>query len=69
MAEEGESLLHAAQKNGIDLEGACGGKQVCSTCHCILEHKIYTELEEPSEDELETLDHAYGLRDTSRLGC
>ena len=68
-AREGESLLEVAHNNGVELEGACEQALACSTCHCILQDEIYDELEEPCEDELDLLDLAFGLTETSRLGC
>ena len=65
----GESILRAAQRHDIDLEGACEGVCACSTCHVILEDHFYDSLPEPSEDEEDMLDMAFGLTDTSRLGC
>ena len=65
----GESLLQVAHQNDIDLEGACEGVCACSTCHLILPKELYDTLEEPSEDEEDMLDMAFGLTDTSRLGC
>jgi ferredoxin len=41
----------------------------CSTCHVILEDKLYSKLAEPSDDENDMLDLAFALTDTSRLGC
>lgn len=68
-AELGDNLLKLAHKNKIDLEGACDCSLACSTCHVILEDKLYDELEEPSEEEFNLLDRASGLTPTSRLGC
>lgn len=66
----GESLLQVAQRNDIELEGACEGVCACSTCHVIFEDEIFDNLlEEASEDEEDMLDMAYGLTETSRLGC
>jgi len=66
----GESLLQVAQRNDIDLEGACEGVCACSTCHIIVPgYDNYDSLEEPSEDEEDMLDMAFGLTETSRLGC
>lgn len=57
-------------RNDIELEGACEGSLACSTCHVIvLDDKFYQELPEPSDDENDMLDLAFGLTDTSRLGC
>jgi len=66
----GESLLQVAQRNDINLEGACEGVCACSTCHIIVPgYDNYDSLEEPSEDEEDMLDMANGLTETSRLGC
>ena len=68
-AREGESLLHVAQQNGVELEGLCQSAQNCGTCHCILENQIYDRLESPLEEEEDLLEYTYGLTTTSRLGC
>ena len=68
-ADLGLSILEVAHKNGIDLEGACEGSLACSTCHIILEKDSFEELPEPSEEEEDMLDLAFGLTHTSRLGC
>ncbi|KAE8210727.1 hypothetical protein CF327_g5441 [Tilletia walkeri] len=68
-ANEGDDLLTLAHAYGIDLEGACEGSVACSTCHVILDSDVYDLLEEPSDDENDMLDLAFGLTDTSRLGC
>lgn len=65
----GTTVLEAAHNNNISLEGACEGSLACSTCHVILEEDTYNKLEEPSEDEEDMLDLAFGLTPTSRLGC
>ena len=68
-AEHGLSLLEVAHNNGIDLEGACEGSLACSTCHIVLEKSFFDSLPEPSEEEEDMLDLAFGLTHTSRLGC
>ena len=65
----GRSILEIAHANGIDIEGACEGCMACSTCHVIVDPEWYGRLEEPSEDEEDMLDLAFGLTATSRLGC
>jgi ferredoxin-2, mitochondrial len=65
----GESLLQTAHRNDIELEGACEGVCACSTCHLIMPLDLYDRLEEASEDEEDMLDMAFGLTETSRLGC
>ena len=68
-AKVGESFLQVAHRHGIDLEGACEGVCACSTCHLIFPMDVYDELPESSEDEEDMLDMAFGLTETSRLGC
>jgi 2Fe-2S ferredoxin len=65
----GTTVLEAAHNNNIDLEGACEGSLACSTCHVIVDKNFYEKLENPSEDEEDMLDLAFGLTPTSRLGC
>mmetsp|Transcript_9215 Transcript_9215/g.10613 ORF Transcript_9215/g.10613 Transcript_9215/m.10613 type:complete len:191 (-) Transcript_9215:1714-2286(-) len=68
-AKVGQNLLRVAQKNDVELEGACECSIACSTCHVILEPEFYDSLEEACEDEEDMLDMAFGLTETSRLGC
>lgn len=68
-APEGISLLEVAHKNNVNLEGACEGSLACSTCHVVVDEQYFDVLEEPSEDEEDMLDLAFGLTHTSRLGC
>lgn len=49
--------------------GACERSCACSTCHVILPQELYDILPEPEDDENDMLDMAFGLTDTSRLGC
>ena len=67
---DGDNLLDIAQANDLEMEGACGGSCACSTCHVIVEgEELYDKMEEPSDDENDMLDLAFGLTETSRLGC
>jgi len=68
-AEEGKSLLEVAHENDIELEGACGGELACSTCHVVFSPELFAKLPEKKEEEDDMLDLAWGLTDTSRLGC
>lgn len=68
-AQVGESLMDVAISNGVDIEGACGGQCACSTCHLILDKKDYDKLPEIDDDELDMLDLAMDVTETSRLGC
>jgi ferredoxin, 2Fe-2S len=68
-APVGLSVLEIAHKHGIDLEGACEGSLACSTCHVVVEQEWFEILKDPTEDEEDMLDLAFGLTQTSRLGC
>ncbi|CAH1422885.1 unnamed protein product [Lactuca virosa] len=66
----GMSMLEAAHENDIELEGACEGSLACSTCHVIvMDVEQYNKLEDPTDEENDMLDLAFGLTETSRLGC
>ena len=65
----GLSVLEIAHRNQVDLEGACEGSLACSTCHVIVAPEWFDLLQEPTEDEEDMLDLAFGLTHTSRLGC
>ncbi|XP_039031587.1 2Fe-2S ferredoxin-like [Hibiscus syriacus] len=66
----GMSMLEAAHQNDIELEGACEGSLACSTCHVIvMDTEYYNKLEDPNDEENDMLDLAFGLTETSRLGC
>jgi ferredoxin, 2Fe-2S len=65
----GLSVLEIAHRNDIDIEGACGGSLACSTCHVIVDPEFFDKLPEPTEEEEDMLDLAFGLTRTSRLGC
>lgn len=65
----GLSVLEIAHKHDIDIEGACEGSLACSTCHVIVDPAWCKKLATPTEDEEDMLDLAFGLTETSRLGC
>ena len=68
-APVGYSVLEIAHKHKVDIEGACEGSLACSTCHVIVDPAWYAKLHDPTEDEEDMLDLAFGLTKTSRLGC
>ncbi len=68
-ATVGLSVLEIAHENDVDIEGACEGSLACSTCHVIVDAAWFDKLPEPTEDEEDMLDLAFGLQATSRLGC
>ncbi|KAL9103838.1 MAG: hypothetical protein Q9163_001158 [Psora crenata] len=67
---QGDNLLDIAQSEDLEMEGACGGSCACSTCHVVVESDdMYEKIPEPDDDENDMLDLAFGLTETSRLGC
>ncbi|CAG5114617.1 unnamed protein product [Candidula unifasciata] len=71
-AKVGDNLLDVITENDIDIDGfgACEGTLACSTCHLIFKQEDYDKIpDKPTDEELDMLDLAYGLTDTSRLGC
>ncbi|KAM9324073.1 adrenodoxin-like [Gastrophryne carolinensis] len=70
-AKEGESLLDVVIRQHLNIDGfgACEGTLACSTCHLIFDQKEFDQLSAISDEEMDMLDLAFGLTDTSRLGC
>ncbi|XP_055342032.1 adrenodoxin-like protein 2, mitochondrial [Paramacrobiotus metropolitanus] len=70
--KEGDTLLDVIINNELDFDGfgACEGTLACSTCHVVLKKEDYDRIpNKPCDEELDMLDLAYDLTDTSRLGC
>lgn len=65
----GQTLLAVAFENGVGIEGACGGRCACSTCHVILTPDAYSKFPDAEVEERDLLEAAPGLEETSRLGC
>ena len=63
-----ESICEALIRNNIRIEHACEMSCACTTCHVII-RKGFSSLEEPSDEEEDLLDKAWGLEQTSRLSC
>mmetsp|Transcript_10412 Transcript_10412/g.18784 ORF Transcript_10412/g.18784 Transcript_10412/m.18784 type:complete len:140 (-) Transcript_10412:2470-2889(-) len=60
-AKIGDSILEVAHRNNVELEGACEGSLACSTCHVYVDEEHFSKLEEPTDDENDMLDLAFGL--------
>jgi 2Fe-2S ferredoxin len=65
----GSSMLEAARRLGLAIEGACGGSMACATCHVHVDALWYDRLDPPSAEEEDMLDLAPSLCATSRLAC
>ena len=67
-AKPGETLCQTFNKNGVDIDHACGMVCACSTCHVII-REGQGSLEPADEYEEDMLDRAWGLEPNSRLAC
>lgn len=67
-ASEGETIIAAAMRNGIDIEHACEMSCACTTCHVVIQEG-FESLEPSDELEDDMLDKAWGLEMRSRLSC
>ena len=67
-ASEGETIIAAALRNGIDIEHACEMSCACTTCHVVIQEG-FDSLEPSDELEDDLLDKAWGLEMRSRLSC
>ncbi len=67
--DAGTTVLEAARRAGIDIEGACGGSMACATCHVWVEEEWFARLPAASPEEEDMLDLACDWAPTSRLGC
>lgn len=69
---ENDNLHRASSSHSVlteHIEWTCGGVAACSTCHVYIDSDFYKLLDPPDEDELDMLDMAWGMKDTSRLAC
>ena len=66
--EQGVTILNAALEHGIEIEHACEKACACTTCHVIIQQG-FDSLNEPTDDEEDMLDKAWGLEPDSRLSC
>lgn len=64
----GASLCESLLKVGVAIEHACEMSVACSTCHVYV-RQGGDSLDEPSDDEGDQLDNAWGLEAQSRLAC
>ena len=70
-AAVGQTLLQAAEENGIDgFLAECGGSCTCGTCHCYIDPAHVALIPAAESAELDMLDFvADERRPNSRLAC
>ena len=66
--EPGISICDAALSHGIEIEHACEKSCACTTCHVYVRAGSES-LPEPTDNEDDYLDKAWGLDPDSRLSC
>lgn len=68
-AKTGKKVMEILRDAGLPIEASCGGCCACSTCHVYIDPAWMAHVGPAHEDEQETLDLAFEVRDTSRLSC
>eukprot|EP01013_Petalomonas_cantuscygni_P005586 TRINITY_DN1620_c0_g1_i2.p2 TRINITY_DN1620_c0_g1~~TRINITY_DN1620_c0_g1_i2.p2 ORF type:complete len:151 (-),score=0.13 TRINITY_DN1620_c0_g1_i2:194-610(-) len=68
-AQPGENVMQVGVRNNLDIEAACDGKCMCSTCHVYVENGWFDKLKAADDDEEDMLDLALDRQDNSRLAC
>lgn len=69
-AENGETLMAVAIRNGIDgIVAQCGGALACGTCHCYIDQPHLDLLPPPSEEEAMMIEFVMEPAANSRLSC
>ncbi len=54
---------------GLDIKAECGGACACATCHVHVDGEWASALPPPTDEEIDMLDGAFEVTDTSRLSC
>jgi len=67
--DSGDTLMEVIRDNSLDIEAACGGCCACATCHVYIEDEWLEKLSARDDDEESMLDHAFDVKNTSRLSC
>ena len=68
-AEEGWRAMEVIRDWGLDIKAECGGACACATCHVHVEGGWAAALPTPKDEEIDMLDGAFDVTDTSRLSC
>ena len=68
-AKTGHKVMEIIRDAGMNIEAACGGCCACATCHVYIDGAWFGKLPGADEEELDMLDLAMDVQDTSRLAC
>ena len=68
-ALEGWRVMEVIRDWGIELKAECGGACACATCHVYVDEAWVPRLHPPTDEEVDRLDDAFAVGETSRLCC
>jgi len=68
-AEEGWRAMEVIRDWGLNIKAECGGAAACATCHVHVDPRWATLLPPPNDEEIDMLDAAFDVTETSRLSC
>jgi 2Fe-2S ferredoxin len=68
-AQDGWTIMEIIRDAGLPIKAECGGSCVCATCHVLVDDEWLAKLPEKNEEEIDMLDLALEVFDTSRLSC
>ena len=68
-AEEGWRAMEVIRDWGLNIKAECGGAAACATCHVHVDPRWAALLPPPSDEEVDMLDAAFDVTETSRLSC
>ena len=68
-ATEGWTIMEIIRDAGLPIKAECGGSCVCATCHVIVDETWLEKVGAKNEEEIDMLDLALEVFDTSRLSC
>jgi ferredoxin, 2Fe-2S len=68
-ATDGWTVMEMIRDAGLPIKAECGGSCVCATCHVVVDEAWAERLPAKGEEEVDMLDLALEVFDTSRLSC
>ncbi len=68
-AQDGWTVMEIIRDAGLPIKAECGGSCVCATCHVIVDDEWFGKVSERTEEEVDMLDLALEVYETSRLSC
>jgi 2Fe-2S ferredoxin len=68
-AIEGWRAMEVIRDWGLNIKAECGGAAACATCHVHVDRAWLPKLAPASAEEVDMLDGAFDVDETSRLSC